>query len=278
MRGICRLHGEEAELMDSHILPRWAWRRAIQSDATKRVGHVSRGTFTDTGEQVKEPLLCSSCEQRLGVWDEYASQVSRQLDGSFPARDRSLPIDTNDLSDGVEAIVDASALNLSDIATFAASVVWRASVSSKCEARLGPKYEEEFARYLRGCAQFPACGRLFLYLIDPKGTSCADEMFALPKSKRVDVDRSIDNRWAKVRLNLFSVEADAYNTMHEFVVFGMHFMLLVGARLPRDGDDYCLVRTGRAWIGLPQGRTAELWKSVLAATPKGDRATRMWRK
>jgi hypothetical protein len=73
--GQCRLCHREAELQESHILPRFVWKWLKDSSPT---GHL-RGSQTPNRriqDGQKDYLLCWDCEQRFARWErEFASQV-----------------------------------------------------------------------------------------------------------------------------------------------------------------------------------------------------------
>ena len=85
MIGTCRLCRADGELRDSHIMPRWVFRRIIHFGPDPQPILIENGTRRSTGDQDTEYLLCESCEQRFGRWENDVSQLALQLDDSFPA-------------------------------------------------------------------------------------------------------------------------------------------------------------------------------------------------
>ncbi len=114
--------------------------------------------------QDSEYLLCEPCEQRIGQWENHVSQLAVQPDGTSPPF-QTIKIRTR-RKPGKEAEADGSALGI-QVALFAASVVWRASVCIRPEISLGP-YAEEFRAFLRGDAAGLAHVRLMVHVIDPR--------------------------------------------------------------------------------------------------------------
>ena len=74
MSGTCRLCGNERELQQSHVIPRFVIKWLKQSGATPFLRGAEE---PDTRIQdKKEKLLCSECEQRLGDWEQrFASHI-----------------------------------------------------------------------------------------------------------------------------------------------------------------------------------------------------------
>lgn len=82
--GSCRLCGAiGVPSMDSHIIPKWAYRRA--RDATRTIGSPDPIRFQDgvalqTSEQIREHMLGEDCEQRIGRPEDYMSRLAFQKD------------------------------------------------------------------------------------------------------------------------------------------------------------------------------------------------------
>src|SRR5262245_55840381 len=81
--GCCRLcETRDIELCDSHVVPRWAYKRAheqrLQNPTPAR---ISQGVAMQIPGQVSEYLLCSDCEQLLGRTDNYVSRQTTAVDG-----------------------------------------------------------------------------------------------------------------------------------------------------------------------------------------------------
>ena len=134
----CALCLEESELQRSHVIPEFLYRSLY--DEKHRLQILS--TLEDRGnwlEQkgLREPLLCSGCEQKLSVWERYASLV---LQGGLPLTVRR---------EG--KIVFVSGLDYLKFRLFQLSILWRASVSALPffhRVRLGP-HEEVLRQWLQ---------------------------------------------------------------------------------------------------------------------------------
>lgn len=218
-RGTCRLHQGEAELQNSHILPNWTYRRALKQTANALIQTRNDTVFRDT-RQIKEPLLCSLCEQTVGVWDKYAAEVSR-TDAGFPALSAAV----------VEAAAQRPVMSMADIGTldvvklrkFGASLFWRAGVSSEIpEVSLGP-YESQLREYLLGDV-LPPNSYMVLELIQEDADEPANQFVCLISGQRTK-----------------------YYHIHRGAVFGLVYNLFVG-NVPPDFAQYCLFRTERAVV------------------------------
>jgi hypothetical protein len=242
MLGTCRLCRSESELKDSHILPRWVFRRIIRFGPDPQPILVENGTRRSTGRQDTEYLLCGPCEQRIGNWENHVAKIAVQPDGTSPAF-QAVTLRTQRQT-GVEAEADGSALG-TEVALFAASVVWRASVCSRPEVSLGP-YADEFRAFILGDSTKLEHARLMVHVIDPRAGQMAAEIAAYPSTASASGCRE-----------------------HQFTVPGLTFTLRVGGAVERRYDDFCFLRTGRVWVidGLEVARY--VWKKFQAATPVG---------
>jgi hypothetical protein len=77
MRGDCRLClVKGVELRDSHIMPKFSYRRARAKGAGGDPVHIRNGKAFQASAQITEYLLCAHCEQRIG---DVETSVSRLL-------------------------------------------------------------------------------------------------------------------------------------------------------------------------------------------------------
>lgn len=243
INGRCRLHGGDAVLQDSHIIPRWAYVRGKGPSKDHLVAFKGDCIMFDD-RQISEHLLCSPCEQKLGVWDAYAAEVSRK-DSGFTALDQAKRIPGLGEDDLYGA--DIGALDVGALARFGVAVFWRASICSKTPTvRLGP-YEDGIRDYLLGKADLPRHACLVLQLLRPAPSAPIDETIALYESGRM---------------------ADGGH-LHQFVVFGLLYMLLVGRQLPASAYEMCLVRTNRVMVGYSDHVFRALGMQIATAPRKG---------
>lgn len=248
----CRLCLEVREIQNSHILPKWVYRRAV--DCNEPGSPISQPIRLDgltavaINKQAQEHLLCEDCEQLFGVWDDYAGRVSRQGNGSFPALEQALigpAAPPGGLRPGMSPSLDRQRL-----ARFICSVIWRASITSHEDfagISLGG-FDEGLRRYLLGEGHFLANARLVLKLLAPPEGGVADRLAWGPIV-----------RWEQgvpgVGLVVFGIDAAVW--------FG-----------PSGGsilDETCYVRTGRIFVSDGEEMVEALQK-LAAARPVGSLA------
>ena len=163
--GECRLClAKGVELQNSHILPKWTYRRAF--DKTAKGGAANPIMMTNevviqTSEQATEPMLCFACEQLIGGDERYVADLAYRdgslgLLGMIPLSS-IFKIYAEDLGVFVRG-ANIAALNCRAIARFAASVFWRAHVAvrPKVQAlRLWNPQAESLRLFIRGEAVLP---------------------------------------------------------------------------------------------------------------------------
>lgn len=226
----CRLCEQQGPLRDSHIIPRFAYLDLLESEpqgATARIVRVGNGSAIYDNRQVSEHLLCDACELRLCSWEGPIADIAPQKDNSFPALARL----TSASGPGVR-VVDGSALP-ADLGSFALSVFWRGSVSTKCPSiSLGDRYNEQFRRFLMGSKALLPDARLWVHILEPSllpEERIFDRVISLPEGGR----------------------CKGYHVYH-FVIPGFCFALVVGRKPPLEVDRNCFLRTRRVSI-LPGG-------------------------
>jgi hypothetical protein len=246
--GPCKLCGAVAELIESHIIPRWAYKRAHRvGGANGRVVDVRDGVAMYGGKQYKEHMLCGECEDRLHHWETYVAEVSMQPDGSFPAASQATLIEHM----GGWERVDLSALETKQLVRFAVSVVWRAHASSCMpEIRLGP-YGAQLGTYLLAApdALLPECSRLNLSLLARAKQPPVAHVIMPPTAGRQDGCRAYDLQ-----------------------LHGMWFRLFVGNTVPSDIKPPCLDRTQHGAFVDAAPLHKEVVHRMAAAVRKGKLA------
>jgi hypothetical protein len=162
MLGTCRLCLKESDLQDSHILPKWAYKRARDEAYTNpNPVIVSDGEARQHCRQHREYMLCSACEQSFSKREAYVAKVTSQPDEQASL----LTLIGNVLFElGQTRLALPGQLDMDALVYFGASVVWRASLSREVtKYSLGDNYEERFRSYLNGEDAFPRpfarCGR-----------------------------------------------------------------------------------------------------------------------
>lgn len=224
----CKLCGRTAELHDSHIIPRWTYKRTIKTGG----GDPNLVTIVDDvarrgGKQLSEHMLCTSCESIVERAEGYLAKITLQEDDRFPALEAAVAL-SDESSPGI-LVADVSSLDLAAIEHFAISVVWRASASRVLDkVSLGPRYHALLGTHLQDAAapRLPSEARLLVELIDIKAE--------LPRFDRVVVPPH-------------SARCDGY-FLHRFSLFGMAFNVVVGSLIPSVFDVVSLRDTGKVLV------------------------------
>lgn len=138
---LCRGCGLEAKLIDAHIVPQWVSRDLRSDESHLKVIKKGdeRASRSWTGIYDKT-ILCRSCDQYLGTFDEYGKKVL--LGDQFPR----VPISRK----GIVAGWDIKGVDVTRFQKFLLSILWRASISSHDvykAMKLGP-HEEVLRDYL----------------------------------------------------------------------------------------------------------------------------------
>lgn len=125
---VCKLCGQEDDLMDSHIIPEFIYGSLYDEKHRFHVISTSKeknNTFLQKG--VREFLLCSDCEILLSKNERYVSSV---FSGKTPVKS---------YKEG--RLIHIEGLDYTKFKLFALSILWRAGVSSLSmfeQIQLGP--------------------------------------------------------------------------------------------------------------------------------------------
>lgn len=260
--GDCRLCGAVGvPLMDSHIMPKWAYRRT--RDATNATGspdpiRIQDGVALQTSTQITEHMLCEQCEQLFSRDENYVSKLAYQEDqtlglSQYVREDAIFSKGLRMLAGVRTRSVPISHLDCQAIARFAASVFWRAHVvrTRRIDGlRLWKDQAEALRRYVRGEQRLP--DRMCLTLFVP-----VDGAFTLT---------------GVFSSSLFTpataVKGD--DSAHQFLVPGLVFNLTTGSHsIP----DLCLACGSSPHVMIQHWRSirvlANAAEMVGAAVPKG---------
>lgn len=113
----CALCLEESDLRQSHIIPEFMYKSLYDEINRFHVLSVipEKSNWKEQ-KGLRERLLCGKCEQKLSVWERYASLV---LKGGIPLTHRR---------EG--SIIHLSGVDYKQFKLFQLSILWRASVST----------------------------------------------------------------------------------------------------------------------------------------------------
>lgn len=83
MRGICQLCLKDADLLESHIVPKFVWK--WHSNPVPGGVRTNRAPDLKVQDGPKINLLCSECEQRLSAWEKlFARRIFLPLHSPVP--------------------------------------------------------------------------------------------------------------------------------------------------------------------------------------------------
>ena len=253
--GDCRLcKNKNVALLDSHVLPRWAYRRAIthdQSGEKRDPVWLKSGKAFLSSSEVKEHLLCEACEQGLGKDEDYVARLAYRDDGRLGLLDLT---SAERLGGAGLYVMPAGVLDCQAIVRFAASVFWRAHESSRPECanlRLWNAQAEGLRLFVLGEAELPwrVCFTACVLMDSSTGLSGGRSTCLFPETAKKGADG-----------------------IHEFLVCGLLFRLYTGEHAA-DIQGACLhCGKGRGILVSHPSQIKTIRKAVSnirAATPKG---------
>ena len=208
MIGTCALCHKNTDLQNSHLIPKWAYRRICKIDQadSKIPIHIADGNAAFSNRQTTKHLLCADCEQRFSNSEGYLARLTALDNGRIELFRRVMRLDTpRSVLASLHHAEDADHLTY-----FAASVIWRGSVmTSGCE--LGP-YVDKFRRYLLCETQFPREAVISVGLLEQSPNSNADPRgwISTPASTKAGT------MW-----------------LHGFLLAGLAFRCWVGKEIPK---------------------------------------------
>jgi hypothetical protein len=182
--GICKLCGEERDLVDSHIIP-LAFHRHMQMDSDRPpviLGNaVNSYPQRSPGGIYDEELLCLSCEQRFGPWDQYGAECLLQ---------RFEQDAVTGVSNGEVLVYRIDNWDEAQLRMFAMSLVWRAAVTTRPffkRVTLGPHQQRLYDRIWAGDPGSPNDFSVFFsrWIVQPQHSGMELTQFS-PYAWRLD--------------------------------------------------------------------------------------------
>ena len=134
--GICKLCGETKEIVNSHIIPKAAYKRLLaKSIKSPHPMMIENKTAPyQTSRQHSEYMLCKICENIIKTkGEDYILKNVFQVDGTCSLLDllkRRIPADQYDGAEDI-SIYQIKEIDWEKIKYFALSVLWRASVAER---------------------------------------------------------------------------------------------------------------------------------------------------
>lgn len=267
--GVCKLCRESGELQDSHYLPKNVFRTVARSfepyDTAPVVVNGASRSALRTNEQPTKHLLCRNCEDRFSKFGECpVAKYCYHNERSFRLREVLEGLKPSEQWGGDSFYLGAdvsSALNVEAFMYFALSVFWRGSVVRwpppyhRFYEALGPRYTEEFRKYLSG--ESPCPSKVVLNVYVDYDLPCGMGLSA-PEPDRCN-------------------EGGLRSRLHSFMIPGIRFALFVGGNV---ADHASAARRGSqvgflqwSFRNSPSYRSAE--RLVLSSQPKGKLAREM---
>lgn len=244
---------ENVELQNSHILPSWAYKQ-VRGDS-KDIINYSRGIVGYSDKQLKEHLLCSGCEQKIGRRENYVKSISFNEKGECQAIDLlGFDVGQSNNNDKI-AWTDASNLDKQSIAYFAASVIWRASISFKGKRKVSlGLYQEVLREYLNEQIDFPKEANLIAHFHDPYQDQPFYQLATLP------VTSILTNNRHRIHC-------------HIFFCAGVLYKMFLGKNIPSAFQELCLIHRENPlvfWTSIDQDSTMDgVRETIVSAEARG---------
>jgi hypothetical protein len=164
IQGRCKLCRKRRRLVRSHLMPAALY--AMTREPGARISNpimVTRATSVPTSRQVWAYLLCRECEHRFNVGGEQYVMTLVNNGANFPLLERlNVAVPLQEISTLAMYSGPQMGIHVQELAYFALSVFWRASVHRWRVPHGGiiwhslGAFEEPIRRYLLGEAGFPA--------------------------------------------------------------------------------------------------------------------------
>jgi hypothetical protein len=232
-RGTCRLCLKDADLQDSHYIPR----RAYSTNMAKSLKNpnpvvMSSRKLRQVSDQLRGPTFCSDCEQLLSKNGEkwVLANIPDDQGNSFPLQDALIPEVPTFIGDKINLYAGRKikTFDMPQLIYFGMSIFWRGA-AREWKSSLGEvappvnlgEYYEPIRRFLLG-GPFPDDVVIFVY---------------------------VDNR--KPVMNAATTVLPAKNKIAEFSWFylnGLGFALYHGKEIPKQIQQLCASRSPEGFV------------------------------
>jgi hypothetical protein len=220
---LCLRHVPRLE--KSHFLPAGVY-RILRDDGEKNPNpwQLTRTNSVQTSWQMKAPLLCFDCEQRLCKHGEaWVLAHCLKKNGAFPLASilagRSTALASDETTTRIYHAFGIPEININAISYFAASMFWRGSIhpwneDGTCPVSLGP-FQEQFRQYLMELQPFPKDCALWVAVRQEK-----------------EIDRLTYAPFGERQGNIH---------VYKFPIPGLAFLTAVSKNIPSNFRDRCFV-------------------------------------
>lgn len=264
MIGTCKLcKREEQDLQESHLMPQGMYKR-IRS-VEKENPHpilIDRTGSRPTSDQITDFVFCRDCEKRFDQCGENYALRMAAFRGRFRLQEEleaTIPsLDKNEFRG--YAVVETPGIKRDELAYFALSVFWRASIhtwppltqgSEPVRIDLGKMNNEALRRYFLKESDVPSTvSLLFIACTD----SASQGSLQMP--------------------NLGTKENFVWS--YGFVACGYLFNLSVAKTIPRHIANICFLRSPHRWIFMrnAEGKTIEALQNLIGQQTQEAREKR----
>jgi hypothetical protein len=255
---ICKLCHSPSELLESHYIPKAAYKIIRQKNQAPPV-LVSDKVAIQSDKQIVDRLLCATCEDRFNKNGEgWALEYCFRGDDDFKLK-RLIQTQGPAWDNGrLQAYAAATIpeIDIEKLAYFAASIIWRGAVHQwklkgipVATLEIVPKYEEELRLYLLGEAAFPTNAVVWVSVVPSAGLWDTFTPAYGEKDPRMQF-------WK-----------------YRFTLLGITFLFLLGNRLDPQARRMCTYRSSEKWIysgeDVDKNLIREIAPSMRTARPVG---------
>jgi hypothetical protein len=232
-KGTCKLCLKEAELQDSHYIPR----RAYSTNMAKSLKNpnpvvMSSGKLKQVSDQLRGRTFCSACEQLLSKKGEkwVLANIPDDQGKPFPLQDALIPEAPACIGDKINLYAGSKikAFDMPQLLYFGVSMFWRAA-AREWKSSLGDvappvdlgEYYEPIRQFLLG-GPFPDDVVIFVYVDNLKPTG-----------------------------NAATTVLSAKNKVAEYLWFylnGLGFALYLGKEIPKQIRQLCAYRSSEGFV------------------------------
>lgn len=252
MINTCALCKKQKEIVKSHLIPKFAYKRLKSNNSENNDPiHISHGSAFATSKQFTKELLCQKCEELFSQYEDYVARLTKYDGSNLKILQHIIRLDTpTSILVELNEKIDTEKLSL-----FAISMIWRSSVMHR-SCRLG-RYEEEFRKYLLNEIPFSSNAILTIRILKPSVTlNISPQNFvAEPCSIREN------STW-----------------YHKFRICGLDFRCVIGKAISPEQKKICLAGQGskKYAVVLALDQSTDFMDeldSLIRATPRGRLAS-----
>jgi hypothetical protein len=239
--GRCRLCRNEAELQDSHFIPKAAYKRVRGEGKNPHPLVVQTDKAFQTADQIRAHLLCSDCEQRLSkngedTFFQYCYQGKEKFKLLEMLHELN-PVVNNDQY-AIYVLPKSDHRIIQQIGYLGVSVLWKSSAHVWKDRdhivpsiKLGSLYQEQIRQFLLEKAPFPEYAALVIEVSD------------------------FSNRLISA-IGTPGTSKPPTNHLHWIDLCGIRFNLFIGVRMPPQIKLLCVLASDQKCVLLAKKQEA----------------------